>query len=102
MKVFTGWVFEPVTLCSERCSAGLRKWERLLAVLTSARCEKACGKFPTNWSVRGSYSSLSNPTSLQSDNIRSNRFQGIIATAKHKIGVRKPETTGKKHPFAGR
>src|SRR5215470_10250313 len=48
---------------------------RLLAVLTNARCEKACGKLPTNCVVRGSYSSLSRPTSLQSDSIRSNSFR---------------------------
>ena len=52
------------TRVSERCSAGFSEWERLLALLTRARCEKACGKLPTSRLPCGSYCSLSSPTSL--------------------------------------
>jgi formylglycine-generating enzyme required for sulfatase activity len=41
-------------------------------VLTSAMCERACGKLPINRVLPRSYSSDNRPTSLRSDNTRSN------------------------------
>jgi len=37
----------------ERCSAGFAACARLCAVLTSAMCEKACGKLPTRRRASG-------------------------------------------------
>src|SRR5579883_3674162 len=56
-----------------RCSTGFSACVRLKAVFASPTWENACGKLPARRLLRGSYSSLSRPTSLHSDTRRLNR-----------------------------
>ena len=96
----TGGAVPPVPAAT-RCCAGFSARVRLNALLTSATWVKACGKLPTSRPTRGSYSSLSNPTSLRKVSNRSNSARHPPAVLQD-VGVGQPEAAGEERALARR
>ena len=71
-------------------------------MLISARCENACGKFPSCRLAAGSYSSASSPTSLRNANKSFKQTARLLVTALQYVVVGQPEAAGQKGAFAGR
>ena len=119
--ISVGGIRDPVTVISHKlsgrvscmggrpfaaCAGALRLspqgWTAVVAVLTSAMCVSACGKFPSMRLARGSYSSANRPTSLPSASRRSKKRFRLLAAPREHVAIRQPKRTCQECPLAGR